>query len=355
MPGTNLWKAKADQALTRRAFVTVAIGASLLIARSELSDLPSMHDAPRFAFRQPDAVVFDPERLPTALADRGYLRLYTGMQWAEGPAWNRAGNYLVWSDIPNDLQMRWQNQDNQVSLLRKPVGKSNGNTFDWQGRQISCEHVGRRVVRYESDGRVTVLADRYQGKRLNSPNDLVVHPDGGIWFTDPTYGIADNFLGKNAKQELKEAVYRIDASSGIIALVTDEVAKPKGLCFSPDFKKLYVTDTGAVDIKVWDVVDATGLAHGGQFSTMKFNGLHVRPDGLKADVAGNLWCAGGWAGEHSNGVHILAPNGERIGYIQLPETTANLCFGGPRRDRLFAASTTSIYAFYTATQGAVIN
>jgi gluconolactonase len=246
------------------------------------------------------------------------------------------------------------NDDGHVSVFRNPSGHSNGNTFDWEGRQISCEHLGRRVVRYEHDGSMTVLADTYDGKPFNSPNDAVVHPNGSIFFTDPPYGSWGNYEGIKNEIELKEAVYRIDPD-GTVTLVTDEIDKPNGLCFSHDYTKLFVADTGPGDVKVWDLVDEATLANGTVFSDMVFDGLHVGPDGLRADTEGNIWSSGGWVGDEGNGVHIFAPNGERIGQIKLPETTSNLCFGGPRRNRLFMTASQSIYAVYVNTQGAHVS
>src|SRR4030095_6677291 len=184
------------------------------------------------------------------------------MLWAEGCAWNAVGRYLLWSDIPNDRQLRWIEDDGRVTLFRHPAGNSNGNTFDFEGRQLACEHGNRRVVRYEHNGKTTVLADKWQGKPLNAPNDIVVHPNGDIWFTDPGYGILMNYEGAAAPLEVKEAVYRIDGKTGKMDMVTDYVFKPNGLCFSPDYKKLYICDTGAThypnapkNIRVYDVVD----------------------------------------------------------------------------------------------------
>ncbi|MEZ4728569.1 MAG: SMP-30/gluconolactonase/LRE family protein [Caldilineaceae bacterium] len=311
--------------------------------------------APPSPYPEPDVVVIDPERFTAKIGNTPIMRLHTGMLWAEGPAWNSVGRFLVWSDIPNNVQMRWLNEDGHVSTFRNPSNNSNGNTFDWQGRQISCEHGNRRVVRYEHDGTVTVLADSYDGKPLNSTNDAVVHPDGSIWFTDPPYGILGNYEGNKAEPELKEAVYRIDPTTGEVQLVTDEIDKPNGLCFSHDYTKLYVADTGAPrDIKVWDVVDETSLANGQQFTDMIFDGTSVGPDGVRADIDGNIWASGGWEGDGFNGVHIFAPNGDRIGQILLPETTSNLCFGGPKRNRLFMTASQSLYAVYVNTQGAHI-
>jgi len=306
-------------------------------------------------YPEPDVVVLDPRFGAYKIGNTPILRLHTGMLWAEGPAWNGVGRFLVWSDIPNNVQMRWLNEDGYVSTFRDPSGNSNGNTFDWQGRQISCEHLNRRVARYEHDGSVTVLADTFDGQPFNSPNDAVVHPDGGIWFTDPPYGSWGNYEGNKGEIFLKEAVYRIDPTTGAVEMVTDEVDKPNGLCFSHDYKKLYVVDTGELRaIKVWDVVDETSLDNSQQFSDMKVGDVSVGPDGVRADVDGNIWASAGWTGDGYDGVHIFTPEGERIGQILLPETCSNICFGGPKRNRLFMTASQSLYAVYVNTQGAHI-
>ncbi len=312
-------------------------------------------DAPPSPYPEPDVVVLDAERFTAKIGNTPIKRLYTGLLWAEGPAWNSVGKYFLWSDIPNNVQMRWLDDDGHVSVFRNPSGNSNGNTFDWQGRQISCEHGGRRVVRYEHDGSVTVLAEEFEGKPFNSPNDAVVHPNGSIWFTDPPYGSWGYYEGNKGEIELKEAVYRIDPTSGNVEMVTDEIDKPNGLCFSHDYKRLFVADTGPGDIKVWDLVDENTLENGTVFSDMVFDDIHPGPDGLRADIDGNIWSSGGWVGSPGNGVHIFAPNGDRIGHIMLPETTSNLCFGGPKRNRLFMTASQSIYAVYVNTQGAHIS
>jgi gluconolactonase len=277
-----------------------------------------------------------------------------GTKWAEGPAWSAQGQYLVWSDIPNNRQMRLNVDDDHVSVFRNPSGYSNGNTFDQQGRQLSCEHVGRRVVRYEHDGTVTVIADKYNGKPLNSPNDLVVHPDGGVWFTDPPYGIMGNYEGFVAKPELKEAVYRVDPKTARVEMVTDALDKPNGICFSHDYKRLYVVDTGAPrDIQVFDVAD-NKLRGQKQFTDMKLNGRAGGSDGIRVDVDGNVWSAAS-GGSGYDGVHVFTPQGQRIGMILLPEICANLCFGGPKRNRLFMAASQSLYSVYVGTRGAHVS
>jgi gluconolactonase len=313
-------------------------------------------------YPDPDIVVLDKRFVQYKLGNTPIQRLHTGTLWAEGPAWNGVGRYLVWSDIPNDVQYRWLEEDNHVSVFRNPAGNSNGNTFDYQGRQISCEHGNRRVVRYEYDGTTTVLAETWQGKRLNAPNDAVVHPSGDIWFTDPGYGSLMHYEGNKAPLEIKEAVYRIDVSSGKMTMVTDEIYKPNGLCFSPDYKKLYIADTGSShypeasrEIKVWDVIAEKLLRDGGRFVSMELEGVGTgQADGIRADVDGNIWSSAGWVGDGYDGVHIFAPDGTRIGQIRLPEMCSNVCFGGRKRNRLFMTGSQSLYAVYVETQGAHI-
>ncbi|MGH8733226.1 MAG: SMP-30/gluconolactonase/LRE family protein, partial [Burkholderiales bacterium] len=287
--------------------------------------------------------------------------LYTGTLWAEGPAWNPVGHYLVWSDIPNDRQMRWLEEDGHVSVFRKPAGNSNGNTFDFQGRQIACEHGNRRVVRYEHDGKATVLAKDWNGKPLNAPNDVVVHPDGGIWFTDPGYGSMMNYEGWKGELQIKEAIYRIDAKTGKLELVNDELHKPNGLCFSHDYKKLYVADTGKGpgdagpggkgDMHVFDVGADNKLSNQKLFTDFMVDGVKCGPDGVRADVNGNLWCSSnaGRAVGYS-GVTVWSPEGKLIGRIRLPEVCGNVCFGGPKRNRLFM--TASHFALFAVCEHA---
>ncbi len=345
--------------IARRSFLTAAATAITTAALGR--DYGPGAEPVRYP--DPDIVELDPRFKPYKLGNTPIQRHHIGTLWAEGPAWSAVGKYLLWSDIPNNVQMRWLEEDGHVSTFRHPAGNSNGNTFDFQGRQISCEHGNRRVVRYDHDGRVHELASSYKGKPLNAPNDAVVHiDDGGIWFTDPGYGSLMNYEGNRGELELKEAVYRIDAQTGKLDLVTDDIYKPNGICFSPDYKKLYVADTGATHyegvekvIKVWDIVNGKRLANGKVFTSMEFEGRAGLADGIRADVDGNIWASAGWVGEGYDGVHIFAPNGDRIGQIRLPEICGNVCFGGTKRNRLFMTASQSLYSVYVETRGAHIS
>lgn len=359
---------------SRRSFLARTLGSAAAIGGSGL--LTRLADGQEFGTgqpaRYPDSriVSLDKRFGKYKLGNTVIQRLYhdPSMLWAEGCAWNAVGKYLLWSDIPNDRQFRWIEDDQRVTTFRKPAGNSNGNTFDYQGRQLSCEHGTRRVVRYEHDGSVAILADKWNGKRLNAPNDVIVHPNGDIWFTDPGYGSMGNYEGHKGDLEIKEAVYRIDGKDGKLTLVTDEISKPNGLCFSPDYKKLYVADTGGADPKpivVWDIVDGKKLAGRKVFCSMDYDDRVGGADGIRADIDGNIWAGAGWGsrvngdlsepdGEGYDGVHVFAPDGQRIGLIMLPEICANLCFGGEKRNRLFMAASQSIYAVYVETQGAHI-
>lgn len=294
---------------------------------------------------------------PYIVGNSAIQRIWTGGLWLEGPAWNAVGRYLLWSDIPNDIQLRWLEDDHGVSTFRNPSGYSNGNTFDWEGRQISCQHGNRQVVRYEHDGTVTVLADTYEGQPFNSPNDAVVHPNGSIFFTDPPYGTQNvgAYEGHYGELHHPNAVYRIDPT-GTVERVTDELEAPNGLCFSPNYDLLYIVDTGGSqrDIKVFDVVDDATLANGRQFAQIEVDGEIVGPDSVRADIDGNIWATGGWIGFGYDGVHAYTPEGERMGHIMLPETTSNLVFGGPKRNRLMITASQSIYTLTVNTVGAHI-
>jgi gluconolactonase len=345
-----------NSSLTRRTLFAATGGAALAAAAPQ-RDYSSRNPA-----RYPDSsiVSLDKRFDKIKIGNTPVQRLFTGCLWAEGPAWNGVGNYLVWSDIPNDRQMRWIEDDGHVSVFRKPAGYSNGNTFDREGRQLSCEHGNRRVTRYEYNGKVTVIADKWQGKPLNAPNDIVVDPGGNIWFTDPGYGALMNYEGNKGDLQIKEAVYRVDHQSGKMELVTDELFKPNGLCFSPDYRKLYIADTGSThypqapkNIKVFDVADGKSLRNGKQYCSMELAGRGTgMADGIRADTEGNIWVGAGWVGDGYDGVHIFAPNGDRIGMILLPEICANLCFGGAKRNRLFMCGSQSLYAVYTEALGA---
>jgi gluconolactonase len=315
-------------------------------------------------YPDPDIVTLDP-RFRAGIGNTPIQRLHTGTLWAEGPAWNGAGRYLIWSDIPNDECLRWTEENNQVSRnFRNPAGFSNGNTFDLQGRQIAFRHGPRDVVRYEYNGATTVLADRIGNERFNAPNDGVVHPqDGSIWFTDPGYGSLIEYEGTRAttgspRPYIKEAIYRIDAQTGQVAKVADEPFKPNGMCFSNDYRRLFVADTGKSHYPeaknvIWAYdVDGQRLHNPRQQFDMTLNGRAGFADGIRTDTSGNLWASAGWVGDGYDGVHIFAPDGQRIGQIKLPEICSNVCFGGLRRNRLFMTASQSLYSVYVEARGA---
>ena len=295
------------------------------------------------------------KRFKGSVGTGGLERVATGFRWAEGPVYFRAGCYLLFSDIPNNRIMRLLEDDNHLSVFRTPSLNSNGNTVDAQGRLITCEHGGRRVTRTEIDGTVTVIADRYDGRRLNSPNDVVASSDGSIWFTDPTFGILGNYEGIAAEPEqAKHNVFRVDGRSGHISVVVDDFIQPNGICFSPDESKLYVidsaiTDSGPPHIRVFDVDAQKGtVSHGKVFAGGFAPGL---TDGMRCDVEGNLWCSMGWGDPKEDGVRCYSPAGELLGKIHLPETCANLAFGGQQRNRLYMCASSSVYACYVNTRG----
>jgi gluconolactonase len=321
-------------------------------------------------------------------ANTSIKRLWTGALWTEGPAWNSQGRYLLWSDIPNNRQMRWLEDDGRVSVFRSPSNNSNGNTFDHLGRQLSCEHLMRRVVRYEHDGSITIVADSFQGKRLNSPNDVAVHRDGSIWFTDPPYGgqlyegapdasggptnPAGRFNARTGqpaeigtfKRELPTNVYRVDPTGRIDMVISeDQVPDPNGITFSPDYRRVYIASTGKGpgdkgaggkgEIYAFDVGTDSRLSNRKLFSECMIDDVKCAPDGLRCDVEGNVWASSnaGRALGYS-GATVWNPAGKLLGRIRLPEVCGNLTFGGPKRNRLFMAASQSIYAVYVGTQGA---
>jgi gluconolactonase len=282
----------------------------------------------------------------------GLEELYSDCRWAEGPVWFSDLQCLIWSDIPNQRMLRWV-KDGGVSVFRTPSNFTNGNTRDRQGRLVSCEHGGRRVTRTEIDGSITVLAESYEGKRLNSPNDVVVRSDGSVWFTDPTYGIKSDYEGFRAEPEqATRNVYRLDPETGEIDAVVTDFGQPNGIAFSPDEKILYVADSSSSHdpsaprhIRAFDVVDGRQLKNSRVFCDID-NGL---ADGFRVDVAGNVWTSAG------DGVHCFGPDGKLLGKILLPQTAANLTFGGPRRNQLFITATKSLYAIFLATTGAGVS
>ena len=303
--------------------------------------------------RYPDPLVesLDPRFDALRIGPAAVERLYTGCRWAEGPVWFGDGRYLLWSDIPNNRIHNWEEEPGVVSVFRKPTDFSNGNTRDRQGRLVSCQHGERRVVRTEYDGNITVLMDSYQGKRLNSPNDVVVKSDGSVWFTDPLFGILGNYEGFKSESEVNPNVYRLHPETGEATVVADDVLGPNGLAFSPDESILYIIESRGVPnrkILAYDVSpDGKSITNKRVFVDSG-NGT---PDGFRVDIEGNLWCGWGMGDPERDGVAIFAPDGDKIGRIKLPERCAYVCFGGLQRNRLFMAASQSLYALYTNTQG----
>ncbi|ABG33188.1 SMP-30/gluconolactonase/LRE family protein [Roseobacter denitrificans] len=275
-------------------------------------------------------------------------RLWTGARWSEGPVWFAAGRYLLWSDIPNNRILRWDDTDGSVSTFRQPSNNSNGHSVDRQGRLVSCEHLSRRVTRTEPDGSITVIADSYQGKRLNSPNDVVVKSDGSSWFTDPSYGIMMDYEGRRAPSEIGAChVYRVDPN-GDIRIVADDYVKPNGLAFSPDETQLYIADTGGTHMPDGPAhirrhsVAADGTLSGGDVFATCDSGFF---DGFRLDTDGRIWTSA------ADGVHCLSPDGKLLGKILIPEFVANVCFGGEKLNRLFICGTTSLYSVFLNVNG----
>jgi gluconolactonase len=308
---------------------------------------------------KPNEPTFGPAGFPAFAGTMAVERIATGFRWAEGPVYFPAGRYVLFSDIPNNRIMRLDENDDHLSVFRQPSMNSNGNTIDRVGRLITCEHSGRRVTRTELDGSITIIADSYNGNKLNSPNDAVVASDGSIWFTDPIYGIGGYYEGIKAEPEQeKHNVYRVDPKTGNIKVVVDDFVEPNGIAFSPDEKKLYIIDTGFTDgpknpshIRVFDVDGENGkLSNSRVFAQMPKPSI---TDGLRADRDGRIWCSVGWGDPNEHGVRCYSPTGDLIGKIHIPETVANLCFGGQQRNRMYICGSTSLYAVYTSVQGAM--
>jgi gluconolactonase len=308
--------------------------------------------APSQRYPDPAVRIVDPSFEKYRVGNGKIERIATGMRWCEGPVWFGDGRYLLWSDIPNNRIMRWDETNGAVGVFREPSNNSNGHTRDRQGRLVSCEHDARRVTRTEYDGAISVLADKFDGKPLNSPNDIVCKSDGSLWFTDPPFGILGFYEGHLATPELPTNVYRLDPATGQLTVVIGDLNRPNGLAFSPDEKRLYVVEAGPKPrvIRAYDVAaDGKTLSGGNPLITAEPQGT---PDGLRVDVDGNLWCGWGFGAEGLDGVSIFNPAGTLIGRIDLPERCANLCFGGRHRNRLFMCACTSVYSLFVNAQGA---
>ncbi len=305
---------------------------------------------PNERYPDPAIQILDPSFGKYRIAQTTVERIAGGCRWNEGPVYFGDGRYLLWSDIPNNRIMRWDEETGRTSIFRKPSNFANGHTRDRQGRLISCEHGGRRITRTEYDGTITVLADKFDGKPLNSPNDVVVKSDDSVWFTDPPFGILGNYEGSVATPELPTNVYRLD-KSGQLTVATGNVDRPNGLAFSPDESKCYVVEAALNPrvIQVFDVTDnGTKLANKRPFINAEPGGT---PDGFRVDVDGNLWCGWGMGNAQQDGVKIFDANAKPIGFIALPERCANVCFGGVKRNRLFMAASHSVYSLFVGTQG----
>jgi gluconolactonase len=339
--------------MRRRAFIQGAAAACAGVACGARA-IARDWSAPAH-YPDPDIVSLDP-RFRFNVGTGGIERLYTGCRWSEGPVYFRDQRCLIWSDIPNDRLLRWNEQDGTVCVFRQPANYANGNTRDREGRLVTCEHDTRRVTRTEYDGRVTVIIDRFNGKPLNSPNDVVVASDGAIWFTDPGYGIQGNYESSAQREfELPTNVYRVDPATGTATVMIGDFVRPNGLTFSPDEKLLYVVDSAGAalgnvsHIRVFEV-NGKRLGKGRVFAEMGKGSA----DGIRTDVHGNVWCTYGWADPAEDGVRCYASNGDLIGRIHLPETPANLTFGGPKRNRLIVCASTSLYSVYLNDTGAQV-
>ena len=348
-------KNAAPGVATRRHFLAGAVAATAAGAATA----QSFESKPQQRYPDPSVQVLDPQFAKYRIYSSSVEQIATGMRWAEGPVWFGDGRYLLVSDIPNNRIMRWDEATGAWGVFRQPSNFSNGLARDRQGRLLTCEHLTRRITRTEYDGSITVLADGYNGKRFNSPNDIICSKDGAVWFTDPPFGIAGHWEGEKAAPELPHGVYRIDPGGAKLSQVLGDLAGANGLCFSPDEKGLYIVEGRHQPHRV---VWAYDVGPGGRLSGKR---LHIDAgglgalDGIKCDEFGNLWC--GWGSNGAvganpadlDGVMVFNPEGKAIGHIRLPERCANLCFGGGKNNRLFMASSHSIYALYVEARGAV--
>ena len=343
----------------RRSFLKIASSAAaglFIASRSPAaSSVTGSSGILQTRYPDPSIVVLDKRFEKYVLWNAAVERLWTGARWAEGPVWFADGKYLLFSDIPNNRILRWTEETSEVSMFRYPSNNANGNTRDREGRLITCEHDSQRITRTEYDGNITVLMNEYKGKSLNAPNDIVVHSNGSIWFTDPGYGIMSYYEGHVDDFELAANVYRFDPDTGDATIVADDFMRPNGLCFSPDEKLLYIIDSGQPagepqPIRVYDVIDGKRLTNGRLFCTTG----KKASDGMRCDTDGNLWASAAGLGEGKDGVQVFAPDGKIIGRICLPEGCANLCFGGAKRNRLFMTASQSLYSLYVNAKGAMI-
>ncbi|PJI40257.1 SMP-30/gluconolactonase/LRE family protein [Ferrovibrio sp.] len=310
---------------------------------------------PSSRYPDPAVQVLDDSFAKLRLRTAAVEKLASGYRWAEGPVWFGDQRCLIWSDIPNNRMLRWDEQTGAVTTFRQPSNHANGNTRDRQGRLVTCEHETRRITRTEYDGSITVLADRFEGKRLNSPNDIVVKSDGSIWFTDPIFGVNSNYESRKGVSELPQHVYRLDPESGALSVVAEGLNGPNGLAFSLDESRLYIVESLAAPNRLIHAYDVTNGGRALSNKKLLIDCGAGSSDGFRVDTAGNLWCGWGMGSDDLDGVMVFNADGRAIGRIALPERCANLCFGGVMRNRLFMAASQSLYALYVDVQGATLS